>query len=46
MTDLLETQHLTGGYRQSGRLHGYDGLADFTELKHIYLNAGVVQPAE
>jgi betaine-aldehyde dehydrogenase len=38
----------TGGYRQSGlgRLHGYDGLADFTELKHIYLNAGVVQPAE
>lgn len=36
----------TGGYRQSGvgRLHGYDGLADFTELKHIYLNAGVVSP--
>lgn len=34
----------TGGYRQSGlgRLHGFDGLADFTELKHIYLNAGVV----
>ena len=34
----------TGGYRQSGlgRLHGYDGLADFTETKHIYLNAGVV----
>jgi acyl-CoA reductase-like NAD-dependent aldehyde dehydrogenase len=34
----------TGGYRQSGlgRLHGYDGLADFTELKHIYQNVGVV----
>ncbi|MFM0072007.1 aldehyde dehydrogenase family protein [Paraburkholderia sediminicola] len=33
----------TGGYRQSGlgRLHGYDALADFTELKHICLNAGV-----
>ncbi len=35
----------TGGYRQSGlgRLHGYDALADFTELKHIYQNAGVVR---
>jgi len=34
----------TGGYRQSGlgRLHGYDGLADFTELKHICQNVGVV----
>jgi acyl-CoA reductase-like NAD-dependent aldehyde dehydrogenase len=34
----------TGGYRQSGlgRLHGFDGLADFTELKHIYQNSGVV----
>lgn len=33
----------TGGYRQSGlgRLHGYEALADFTELKHICLNAGV-----
>jgi acyl-CoA reductase-like NAD-dependent aldehyde dehydrogenase len=37
----------TGGYRQSGlgRLHGFDGIADFTELKHIYLNAGVVPAA-
>jgi len=37
----------TGGYRQSGigRLHGFDGLADFTELKHIHLNAGVLSPA-
>ena len=28
----------TGGCRQSGlgRLHGYDALEDFTELKHIY----------
>jgi acyl-CoA reductase-like NAD-dependent aldehyde dehydrogenase len=36
----------TGGYRQSGlgRLHGYDGMADFTEMKHIYLSAGVVPP--
>ena len=35
----------TGGYRQSGlgRLHGYDALADFTELKHIYQAPGVVQ---
>jgi betaine-aldehyde dehydrogenase len=34
----------TGGYRQSGlgRLHGYDALADFTELKHIYLAPGVL----
>lgn len=34
----------TGGYRQSGlgRLHGYDALADFTELKHICLDAGVL----
>ncbi|WP_205956200.1 aldehyde dehydrogenase family protein [Pseudoxanthomonas winnipegensis] len=33
----------TGGYRQSGlgRLHGYDALADFTELKHIYQAPGV-----
>lgn len=37
----------TGGYRQSGlgRLHGYDGLADFTELKHVYQNAGTVGDA-
>ncbi|MGF6478600.1 aldehyde dehydrogenase family protein [Paraburkholderia sp. JPY419] len=35
----------TGGYRQSGlgRLHGYDALADFTELKHICLPAGVAE---
>lgn len=33
-----------GGYRRSGlgRLHGYDALADFMEIKHIYQNAGVV----
>nr|WP_067287002.1 aldehyde dehydrogenase family protein [Marinobacterium profundum] len=32
----------TGGYRQSGigRLHGYDALNDFTEIKHIYQNCG------
>ncbi|WP_312255694.1 aldehyde dehydrogenase family protein [Stutzerimonas nitrititolerans] len=32
----------TGGYRKSGlgRLHGYDALLDFTELKHIYQNVG------
>lgn len=37
----------TGGYRQSGigRLHGYDALADFTELKHIYQAPGVVRAA-
>jgi betaine-aldehyde dehydrogenase len=34
----------TGGYRKSGvgRLHGYDALIDFVEIKHIYQNAGVV----
>lgn len=34
----------TGGYRKSGlgRLHGYDALNDFTEIKHIYQNVGVV----
>jgi acyl-CoA reductase-like NAD-dependent aldehyde dehydrogenase len=34
----------TGGYRQSGlgRLHGYDALADFTEIKHICIPAGVI----
>ncbi|GAA4333215.1 aldehyde dehydrogenase family protein [Pigmentiphaga soli] len=33
----------TGGYRQSGlgRLHGYDALADFQEIKHIYQQAGL-----
>jgi betaine-aldehyde dehydrogenase len=33
----------TGGYRRSGigRLHGYEGLADFLETKHIYRNAGL-----
>jgi acyl-CoA reductase-like NAD-dependent aldehyde dehydrogenase len=37
----------TGGYRQSGlgRLHGYDALADFTELKHIYQAPGVTATA-
>jgi betaine-aldehyde dehydrogenase len=36
----------TGGYRQSGlgRLHGYDALVDFTELKHIYQAPGVLAP--
>lgn len=36
----------TGGYRRSGlgRLHGYDALIDFMEIKHIYQNAGVVDP--
>ena len=35
----------TGGYRQSGlgRLHGYDALIDFQEIKHIYQNVGVVK---
>ncbi|MGY3610177.1 MULTISPECIES: aldehyde dehydrogenase family protein [unclassified Bradyrhizobium] len=34
----------TGGYRRSGlgRLHGYDGLIDFLEIKHIYQNCGTV----
>lgn len=34
----------TGGYRRSGlgRLHGYDALIDFTEVKHIYQNVGVI----
>jgi acyl-CoA reductase-like NAD-dependent aldehyde dehydrogenase len=34
----------TGGYRQSGlgRLHGYDALADFTELKHVYQAPGLL----
>ncbi|MBA4741679.1 MAG: aldehyde dehydrogenase family protein [Azoarcus sp.] len=34
----------TGGYRRSGlgRLHGYDAIHDFTEVKHIYQNVGVV----
>jgi betaine-aldehyde dehydrogenase len=33
----------TGGYRRSGigRLHGYEGLGDFLETKHIYRNAGL-----
>ena len=37
----------TGGYRRSGlgRLHGYDALNDFLEVKHIYQNAGVVAAA-
>lgn len=34
----------TGGYRRSGigRLHGYEGLTDFLETKHIFRNAGLV----
>jgi acyl-CoA reductase-like NAD-dependent aldehyde dehydrogenase len=38
----------TGGYRQSGlgRLHGYDALADFTEIKHICVNAGIGEGVE
>jgi acyl-CoA reductase-like NAD-dependent aldehyde dehydrogenase len=34
----------TGGYRRSGigRLHGYEGLADFLETKAIYRNAGIM----
>lgn len=34
----------TGGYRRSGlgRLHGYDALLDFMEIKHIYQNVGVI----
>ena len=34
----------TGGYRRSGlgRLHGYDALQDFLEIKHIYQDAGVL----
>jgi acyl-CoA reductase-like NAD-dependent aldehyde dehydrogenase len=33
----------TGGYRRSGlgRLHGYDALIDFVEIKHIFQNCGV-----
>lgn len=35
----------TGGYRRSGlgRLHGYNALEDFLELKHIYQNAGTIE---
>jgi acyl-CoA reductase-like NAD-dependent aldehyde dehydrogenase len=35
----------TGGYRKSGlgRLHGYEGLVDFQEIKHIYQNVGIIQ---
>ena len=34
----------TGGYRHSGigRLHGYEGMGDFLETKHIFRSAGVV----
>lgn len=34
----------TGGYRRSGlgRLHGYDALLDFCELKHVYQSVGVI----
>jgi betaine-aldehyde dehydrogenase len=39
---LAETE--TGGYRQSGlgRLLGIEGLDDFLETKHVYLEAGTV----
>jgi betaine-aldehyde dehydrogenase len=35
----------TGGYGQSGlgRLHGVEGLNDFLETKHVYLEAGTVE---
>lgn len=34
----------TGGYRQSGlgRLHGVEGLNDFLETRHVYLEAGAL----
>jgi betaine-aldehyde dehydrogenase len=34
----------TGGFRRSGigRLHGYEGLGDFLETKHVYRSAGLV----
>lgn len=34
----------TGGYRRAGigRLHGREGLVDFTELKHIYQAVGTL----
>lgn len=34
----------TGGFRQSGlgRLHGVEGLNDFLETKHVYLEAGQI----
>lgn len=33
-----------GGYRRSGlgRLHGFDALIDFTEIKHVYQSCGTV----
>ncbi|MGO4331124.1 aldehyde dehydrogenase family protein [Cupriavidus sp. 2TAF22] len=35
----------TGGYRRSGigRLHGYDALIDFVEIKHIYHSVGTIR---
>jgi betaine-aldehyde dehydrogenase len=38
----------TGGYGKSGlgRLHGPEGLHDFLETKHIYMEAGVVGGAQ
>lgn len=37
----------TGGYGQSGlgRLHGVEGLNDFPETKHVYLEAGAAPGA-
>lgn len=36
----------TGGYRRSGlgRLHGYDALVDFQEIKHVYQQVGTACP--
>lgn len=40
----LFAEAATGGYRRSGlgRLHGYDALVDFQEIKHIYQHVGTV----
>ena len=37
----------TGGFRESGRgrLHGVEGLNDFLETKHLYHEAGMLDPA-
>jgi acyl-CoA reductase-like NAD-dependent aldehyde dehydrogenase len=40
----LHAEAETGGYRESGygRLHGVEGLNDFLETKHVYLETGTV----
>jgi acyl-CoA reductase-like NAD-dependent aldehyde dehydrogenase len=40
----LAAEAETGGYGQSGlgRLHGPEGLHDFMETKHIYLEQGMI----